>query len=232
MGPPRPARKGRLLLFIVPLLEFVMGTPLLAGMMAPFGLAKGICPFTAELVTTPVTALADGFEPPSKSCMKKDKGWWGSEFPTVAIAGVAPLTIVCEAVVGATAGGEVASETGATTVALAGVAPLTIVCGAVMGATAGGEVASATGATTGLDESVTTSAAGASAGSEAGAATGAATGEDSSSRTRAEVAHVVAIANNSRQNVALSIAIGDIGLEERKRMRGWFLQAFVFFSSV
>lgn len=183
VGPPRPARKGRLLLLMLPLLEFVRGTPLLVGMTAPLGFAKGICPLTAELVTMPVMALADGFDPPSTSCMKKIKGWWGSECSTVALPVAAPL------------------------------AP---VCGAAVGATADGVAGFVTGATTGLDESGTSSAAGASTGSKAGAAAGVATG-GSSSRIRAEVAHVMAIANKNRQTVDLSVAMGDSGCELRQR---------------
>lgn len=57
------------------------GTPLLTGRFAPLGLANGSWPLRAAFATTPVTALAVGFEPPSISCIKKTKVWSGSKPP-------------------------------------------------------------------------------------------------------------------------------------------------------
>jgi len=71
--PPSPVRKGRLLLFIRPLLLLFWGTPLFIGRFAPLGLANGTWPVTAGLLTMPVTALVEGFVPPRMSCMKKLK---------------------------------------------------------------------------------------------------------------------------------------------------------------
>lgn len=62
---------------------------------------------TAGLATIPVTALAEGFEPPSMSCMKKINGWWGYSLVTAAAlvaadrpAGVTTEPGVTSAVVG------------------------------------------------------------------------------------------------------------------------------------
>lgn len=82
--PESPVKKGTLLLSIIPLLLLFCGTPLLTGRTAPFGLAKGTCPLTAGLATTPVTALAVGFDPPIMSCMKNVRGWWPSALATAA----------------------------------------------------------------------------------------------------------------------------------------------------
>lgn len=79
--PPRPTRSGTLLLLRIPLLLLLDGTPLLTGRFAPLGLANGSWPLRAEFATTPVTALAVGFEPPSISCIKKTKVWSGSKPP-------------------------------------------------------------------------------------------------------------------------------------------------------
>lgn len=55
------------------------GKPLLTGRFAPLGLANGSWPLRAGFATTPVTALAVGFEPPSMSCIKKTRVWSGTE---------------------------------------------------------------------------------------------------------------------------------------------------------
>lgn len=79
--PPSPTRSGTLLLLRIPLLLLLDGRPLLTGRFAPLGLANGSWPLRAEFATTPVTALAVGFEPPSISCIKKTKAWSGSKPP-------------------------------------------------------------------------------------------------------------------------------------------------------
>lgn len=70
-NPLSPVRKGTLLLFTIPPLALLVGTPLFTGRTAPFGFAKGTWPPTAGLATIPVTAMAEGRLPPSMSCMKK-----------------------------------------------------------------------------------------------------------------------------------------------------------------
>lgn len=49
--------------------------PFPIGTTAPLGLAKGTWPLTAGLVTIPVTAVAEGFDPPIMSCRKNVNGW-------------------------------------------------------------------------------------------------------------------------------------------------------------
>lgn len=67
------------------------------GRTAPLGLAKGTWPLTAGLVTIPVTARAEGLEPPSMSCMKNVSGWsWLrgiiAAAPVAGVTAAAPVT--------------------------------------------------------------------------------------------------------------------------------------------
>lgn len=89
MFPLRPVRKGILLLLMSALLPLLRGTPFLTGSTAPLGLAKGTWPLTAGLVTIPVTAPAEGFDPPRMSCMKNDNVWWRSVLVTVVLVAAA-----------------------------------------------------------------------------------------------------------------------------------------------
>lgn len=74
------------------------------GSTAPLGLAKGTWPLTAGLVTIPVTARAEGLEPPSMSCMKNVSGWsW-----LLGITAAAPVAGITAAAPVAAAGGAVA----------------------------------------------------------------------------------------------------------------------------
>lgn len=61
----------------------------MTGSTAPLGLAKGTWPLTAGLVTIPVTAPAEGFDPPRMSCMKNDNVWWRSILVTVVLVAAA-----------------------------------------------------------------------------------------------------------------------------------------------
>lgn len=108
--PESPVKKGTLLLLIIPSLLLFCGMPLVTGKFAPFGLAKGTCPLTAGLLTTPVTALAVGFDPPTMSCMKKVR-WWPSEVATVApVVEAGPAGV--EVTTGGTLGKGVSAESG------------------------------------------------------------------------------------------------------------------------
>jgi hypothetical protein len=71
VAPPRPVRKGMLLLSTAPVVPEFTFMPPLSGRTAPLvGRAKGRCPITTVLSTVPATMRTDGFVPPRMSCMK------------------------------------------------------------------------------------------------------------------------------------------------------------------
>lgn len=86
MVPLSPVRKGTLLSLMRPELPLFCGTPLSMGRLAPLGFAKGTWALSAGLVTMPVTARAEGFEPPEDVVHEKGEDvsicfrWHGSHW--------------------------------------------------------------------------------------------------------------------------------------------------------
>lgn len=197
--PVRPLRNGTLLglmmLFMLPrllmLLPFKSGDAPWSGKSALLVLENGM-PLISELAMTPVTTLADGWDPPNMSCMKKDKtGSCGPGFDaTVALA---PCPVVADVAPGPAIGATPAA-TGAAGLATgcSSSASSSLVTGTV-GVTTGtwplGNVLGVTGVAAGFDGWATTS-----------------------SRTLAEFEQVKMMARNKMQVVDLNVLLVSIGV--------------------
>ena len=121
--PLSPVRNGMLLLLIRPLLPLRRGTPPLIGKTPPLALEKGR-PLISVLVVIPLTTLAEGFDPPRISCMKKDNAAGFGWAATGAAATGATSTGAASGVSASGRGGSASASVGVVAVAVAGNWPL------------------------------------------------------------------------------------------------------------